>query len=448
MKLFRNRDTAAFFLILEGIVYTMVFNLYNPFIQMFAKRMGGTDLHTALLNAVPPLVAIFALIPFGILIERINKKKKTVMILLLIASFFYAAISFVPGIPHEGKVLIYVILIGLMNGPGALYLTTWQSYFADNFKGSYANRVYTVRSRFNMFFGLLTVLITGILLTSIPKSDAERLLLYQIFYAVCFLLTLVQIYLFSKVKSRRWHHDGMISEQKSTGRHLWVIEKDTFARLLRNKRFLIFCLCGFVFHFSWQMAWPLFFIYNTDYALLNELQLSLINVAMGTAQFLSLPLWNKMIEKKGSRFMLAIGASGMGLMPLMYVTMLSFPALIFANIVSGMFLACFNLTLFLSLLDTLPKDSKTVYISVFNTITSITGFIAPLTGLWLFNHTSIFLALAIAGIMRLFGGFLYFLQWRNNRKDKPSGGRFGATAENKKVAVENNEVQPLMADNE
>ena len=181
MKLFRNRDTAAMFLILEGIVYTIVFNLYNPFIQMFAKRMGGTDLHTALLNAVPPLVAIFALIPFGILIERINKKKKTVMILLAIVSLFQAVIAFVPNIPNEGKVMIYVVLIGLMNGPGALYLTTWQSYFADNFKGSYANRVYTVRSKFSTFSGLVTVLVTGILLTRIPKSDAERLFLYQIF---------------------------------------------------------------------------------------------------------------------------------------------------------------------------------------------------------------------------------------------------------------------------
>ena len=418
MKLFRNKDAAAMFLIMEGIVYTMIINLTVPFTQMFAKRMGGSDLHTALLNAVPPLVAIFTLIPCGMLIERINKKKQTVLYLLCIVSVFYAAIAFVPMIPHEGKVLAFVVLIGLMNWPGALYLTTWQSYFADNFRGSYANRVYTVRSRFSALFGLLTVLVTGILLTYIPKSDGERLILYQIFYGICFLLTIVQITFFSRTKSRKWRHTDISEREKHDVKPSHLTLKDTFAGMLRNKRYLIFCICGFVFHFSWQMAWPIFFIYNSDYMYLNEFQFGLLNVAVGAAQFLSLTMWNKLIEKMGSNRILIFGATGLALIPLFYSMLLSFPVLIIMNIASGVFLAGFNLTLFLSLLDTLPKEKKTVYISVFNTITSITGFFAPLTGLWLYNRTNIFLAMAISGLLRLFGSLLYYLRWRKSKAER------------------------------
>jgi MFS family permease len=199
----RDWDISAMFLILEGIAYTMVLNLYNPFTQMFAKRMGGNDLHTALINALPPLTAIFLLLPAGILIERLNQKKQTVIVLLSVISLFYASIAFVPMIPHQSKVMIFVILIGLMNGPGALYLTTWQSYFADNFQGSYASRIYTIRSKYSAFFGLLTVLATGLLLTNVPKTDAERLIMYQIFYGACFLLTIVQILFFSSINKRK-----------------------------------------------------------------------------------------------------------------------------------------------------------------------------------------------------------------------------------------------------
>lgn len=415
MQFFRNKNTGAMALILEGIVFAMIFNLYNPFIQMFAKRMGGSDMHTALLNAVPQLVAVFVLVPCSVLIERINKKKQTVMVLLSIVSIFYATIAFVPVIPHEGKVLAFVILIGLMNWPGALYLTTWQSYFADNFRGSYANRVYTVRSRFSTLFGLITVLVTGILLTSIPKSDAERLFLYQIFYGVCFALTLVQIYLFSRVKNQKQHHSGTIDSKKPVAKHSRLFDRKTFADMFKNKRFIIFCICGLVFHFSWQMAWPLFFIYNTDYALLNELQLGLLNVALGTATFISLSVWNRLIEKKGSRLTLVFGAIGLAMSPMPYTMILSFPILIMINIVTGVALAGFNLSLFLTLLDTLPKEKKTVYISVFNTIISITGFLAPLTGLWIFNRTNIFLTMAIAGVLRLVGSLLYFIQWRRSK---------------------------------
>ncbi len=421
MKLFRNKDTTAMFLIMEGTVYTTIINLTVPFTQMFAKRMGGNNLHTALLNAAPPLVAIFILIPCGMLIERINKKKQTVLYLLCIVSLFYAAIAFVPMIPHEGKVMAFVALIGLMNWPGALYLTTWQSYFADNFRGSYANRVYTARSRFSALFGLITVLVTGILLTYIPKSDGERLVLYQIFYGVCFLLTIVQIAFFSRVKSRKWHHADISKREMHDVKPSRLSLKDTFAGILKNKKYLVFCICGFVFHFSWQMAWPLFFIYNSDYMFLNEFQFGLINVASGAAQFLSLTLWNKLVENKGSSWMLIFGATGLAVLPLFYTTLLSFTVLIIMNIATGVFLAGFNLTLFLSLLDTLPKEKKTVYISVFNTITSITGFLAPLTGLWLFNRTNIFLAMAISGAFRLFGSLLYFLRWRKIKKDRTVG---------------------------
>ncbi|NLV36970.1 MAG: MFS transporter [Clostridiaceae bacterium] len=422
MKRLKNRDLAAMFLILEGVVYTTVFNLYNPFIQMFAKRMGGNDLHTALLNAAPPLVAIFTLIPFGMLIERINKKKHTILVLLSIVGVFYAAISLVPQIPHESKVFVYVILIGFMNGPGSLYLTTWQSYFADNFKGTYASRVYTIRSKYSSLFGLLTVLGTGLMLTYIPKSDDERLVLYQIFYGLCFALTLLQIFFFSRVKvHKERHHDERGNEHRiQPAKRSRLFSRETFGTIVRNKPFVILCICGFFYHFTWQMAWPVFFIYNTGYAHLNELQLAALSFASGAAQFLSFSLWNKFLAKRGNSFGVFIAAFGVALSPLPYVMLLNFPLLVMANILTGFALAGLNLTLFLNLLDTLPEDNKTIHISLFNTLTSITGFIAPMVGLWIYGQTSIFLTMGIATAARLTASMGYFLRWRSQKKIKSS----------------------------
>ncbi|NLK87677.1 MAG: MFS transporter [Clostridiaceae bacterium] len=489
MRKTRNWDTTAMFLILEGIAYTMVLNLNNPFTQMFAKRMGGNDLHTALINALPPLTAIFLLLPAGILIERLNKKKQTVIILLSVISLFYASIAFVPMIPHEGKVMIFVILIGLMNGPGALYLTTWQSYYADNFQGSYASRLYTVRSKYSAFFGLLTVLVTGLLLTNIPKTDAERLILYQIFYGTCFALTIIQILFFSSVnkvrttgtvginvlppKNGHAGGDAEGSEQKGgnseggraievepedgktrdsereggraieveredgnsedgraievepkdskpkdskTKERICLFRKEDFAGLLKNKRFLLFCLCGIVFHMAWQMAWPLFFIYYTDHAHLNELQIRLINLASGLTQFLSFSLWNKVIEKKGGSLVIIFGAAGLAVTPFVFTFQVGFPLIIMQNLFAGVFQAAFNVTLFLCLLETLPPGKKTVYIAVFNTLTSLTGFAAPLIGLRILNMTNIHIAMAIAGAFRVTGTLMYLIRWLKERK--------------------------------
>ncbi len=420
------------FLILEGIVYTMVVNLYNPFIQLFAKRMGAQNIHIALLNAAPPLVAIFILIPFGILIERINRKKRTVLLLLLLNSLFYLAIAFVPSIPHQAKVMAYVVLIGLMNWPGALYLTTWQSFFADHFKGSYANRVYSLRSKYGTFFGMLTVLVTGLVLTEIPKSDGERLFLYQIFYGVCFVFTLLQLFLFSRVRIGDVRDPGEPQTDAGNGSRRTVrFGRADIAEMIANKPFLVFCVCGFLFHLTWQMGWPLYFIYNADYARLNEFQFSLISVASCLAQFLSYSVWNRLIEKKGSRLVLVLGVSGLAVNPLCFVVQWSFPVILLINVFVGIFVAGFTLTLFCSLLETLPEGKKTVYISVFNTLTNITGFAAPLIGVWMYSYTGIYLGLGLIGVFRVLAASLYAVRWWRGRgksaENRPDGvpGRAG-----------------------
>jgi MFS family permease len=427
MRLLKNRNSGAMFLIFEGIVFTMVLNLYNPFIQMFAKRMGAQNIHIALLNAVPPLVAVFILIPCGILIERINRKKQTVLVLLFILSLFYAAIAFIPSIPHQSKVMAYVVLIGLLNWPGALYLTTWQSFFADHFKGSDANRVYSLRSKYSTLFGLLTVLVTGLLLTVIPKSDGERLFIYQIFYGACFVLTLLQLFFFSRIFIRDTsdpiQSDG--AQELDTSGQLKaetgvacvtlkpsaVFDRSYIKGILSNKPFIIFCVCSFAFHLAWQMGWPLYFIYYADYAKLNEFQLGLVNVVYGFAQFLSYSIWSRLIHKRGSSLMIIFGAAGMAVSPFIFTTLWSFPVILLINILSGIFMAGFNLSLFCNLLETLPDGKKTVYISVFNTLTNIAGFIAPLIGIWIFNHTGIFLALGLVGVFRVCGMLLYAFRW-------------------------------------
>jgi MFS family permease len=398
-------DNKAFYIILEGIAYTVVLNVYNPFVQLFAKRMGAGDFEIALINSLPPLVAIFILIPCSILIERINRKKNTTALMIFINSLFYALIAFVPFIPDKMKVILYIILIGLMNWPGSLYITTWQSFFADTFYGSDANKVYSLRSKYGAFFGLLAALIAGLILTEVPHNDNERILVYQFFYFACFFITLLQLLFLSRI---RQDHIALIDCAKPAAA---PFKLSGFKEIFHNRSFMIFCLCTFVFHVTWQMGWPLFFLYNADYAKLNEFQFSLISVAAGISSFLSYSICSKLIEKKGSRFVIIIGALGLALNPLFFTSLLSFTAIILVNVIAGFSGAAFNYTLFCSLLETLPEDKKTIYISFFNTFINISGFGAPLIGIWLYRLTGIYTAFLIIGILRLLASSFYIVRW-------------------------------------
>lgn len=410
MRIIKERflgDTRPLFIVLEGIAFTVVLNIYNPFVQMFAKRMGANDFDIALINSLPPLVAIFVLIPCSILIERINKKKKTTSLMILINSLFYAAIAFVPFIPDRAKVILYIVLIGLMNWPGSLYITTWQSFFADTFKGSDANRIYSLRSKYSAFFGLLAALVAGLILTEIPRSDNERLLVYQLFYFACFVFTLLQLFFLSKVRQKGG------DEQRDIGNNTQAPFKlSSFKEIFHNKGFMVFCFLTFLFHVTWQMGWPLFFLYNVDYAKLNEFQLSLISVAGGISSFFSYAVCSRLIEKKGTRFVIIIGALGLSLNPFFFSGLMSFNLIIIINIVAGFSGAAFNYTLFCSLLETLPEDKKTIYISFFNTFINISGFGAPLIGISLYKITGIYKAFLIIGILRIIASAFYVIRWR------------------------------------
>lgn len=410
MRFFDRYDKNALFIIFEGIAFTAVLNLYNPFVQMFAKRMGANDLHIALINSLPPLVAIFVLIPCGFLIERINRKKQTTMLLIFLNSLFYAGIAFVPFIPDRLKVLIYVVLIGLMNMPGSLYQTTWQSFFADTFSGSQANRVYSLRSKYGALIGLLVALVTGWILTNIPKTEGERLVIYQVFYGICFAISLLQLYFLSKVGGDR------APESVGAGRQPVSLKLGDFKEVFANKGFMVYCLCGLFFQFTWQMGWPLFFLYNADYAKLNEFQLGLVNVVSGLASFLSFSVWNRLLEKYGSRKMIIFGVLGLALNPLFYTVQMSFFAIMVVNMLAGIGGAGFALVLFCGLLETLPESKKTVYISVFNTMINVSGFISPLIGIWLYGRMGIYSAMFVVGVLRLLALLAYVFRWWWGRK--------------------------------
>jgi MFS family permease len=404
---FSLKRNNAFLIIMEGIAYTIALNICNAFMQMFAKRIGAQDIHIALLNSLPPFVTIFILIPFALLIEKVNRKKKTISFMIFLVSLFYIAIAFVPFIPGKMKVIAYVALIGLMNCPGSLYLATWQAFYADMFSGSIANRIYSDRSKYGTFFGLITILLTGLILTEIPKTDGERLLIYQIFYFVCFIISLLQIYFLSNIKEHSYKQLSVKSDSKASVAFGISDIRNVFA----NKKFITFCICVFMFYVTWQMAWPLLFIYNANYAMLNEFQLGVVNVANGFAQFLTFSLWSKLIEKKGSMSIIILGAFGLAINPLFYIKLFDFPIIILGNVLSGMAFACFTLALFSGLIGMLPPTKKTIYTAVYNTILNISGFISPLIGIWVYRQLNIYSTMFLISTLRLTVVGLCALGW-------------------------------------
>jgi MFS family permease len=74
--------------------------------------------------------------------------------------------------------------------------------------------------------------------------------------------------------------------------------------------------------------------------------------------------------------------------------------------------------LFCNLLEILPENNKTIYISIFNTFINISGFISPLIGVWINRHAGIYHSMLLIGILRTLGACLFVLRWYMIEKNK------------------------------
>lgn len=407
-----SRRNMMFFMI-EGIFGAMLINLANPMFSMFAKRLGADDFQIGLISSMPALAAIFALIPGALFLEGQKDKKRSLKILILILGLLYpiAAIS-----PYLGKfqVPFFIIVIVLMNWPFSIFNIEWQSFFSDVLDGSERNIVYSKRSAIATFFGVATALTAGLILTYVPSNDSQRILIYQIFFVLSLGLALLERYFLGRINNYPIHK---VSRRPKPS----AIFKSCFMNLVKDKEFRGFTLLAFLFHVSWQMAWPLFFLYQVNELHADEAWISYIAVTFGISSVVTYPFWGKIIAKKGAKSIIVVGTFGLAMNALTLPFIKSLPVLLIVNILTGLTFGAFMLGLFENLMQVLPKGNKTLNIAIYTTFINISGLISPLVGVAIYKMTSLSFTLILSGILRLVVTAFFIIRYVSSKEPKKRG---------------------------
>jgi len=91
------------------------------FLVTYLKEVGGNDMHFALLNALPSMIAVFVLIPGAIIIDNTKNKLRTTLIICFLSRAFFLLYAFVPFLPKALQPITLVALMGLRNAPEAVW---------------------------------------------------------------------------------------------------------------------------------------------------------------------------------------------------------------------------------------------------------------------------------------------------------------------------------------
>ena len=246
--------------IYNGVAVSIAANLVNPYYAKFIERLGANDYHMAYLNSLPAFISLFALIPGAIFIDSFGNKLRSTTWFMLAHKVFFLLIAFVPFVSGVSKPWLFVILIALMNLPGAIYSMGYQSSIGDIFSPSERGRAMGQRNKYSDIFRLGITFLSGVLL-SFPKTDTEVILLYQIFFVLSFILGLFEVYTFSRFDAPI--KTNVISSSQRLSKILTAF-RESFKFAFSDRTFVKFLIASLLFYFGWQLGWPLFNIYTIN----------------------------------------------------------------------------------------------------------------------------------------------------------------------------------------
>jgi MFS family permease len=400
------------FYIWNGILFTLMTSLSKTYAVKFLYRLGGNEFHVSLFNALPGFVAVFAIIPGIILINNTNNRKLVMGRFFLASRIFTLCFAFVPFLPLSYQPIAFVLLTAFMNFPESMSATALQSFSGDIFKPEERATAISQRNKFSTLAQVLSFIVIGKVLSNVSNVsniiDPEILIIrkYQIFFIIAFILGLFEIKTFYKLKEIK---------QLTTNKKLSIL--NTLADMKKNKKFISFMICSLLFHFGWQMGWPLFSIYQIDYHGADEWWLTILNITQNTVMFFSYNYWSKMIRTKGNSFVITAATVGMAITPVLYALSSNLYLLLISGLIMGFFTSGTTTVILSSLLEVIPENERMIYVGVHATLTSITLAVAPLAGNLVLGSYSIHAALIVTSLFRFIGSFAFFA--RNKKISVP-----------------------------
>lgn len=397
------------FSIINGTYSAISQNIVAGFLSLFAiQALNATNQQIGLINSMPQMMNLLMMIPGAILINRLMSKKKFTAITIFAARSCMFLIAMIPFIAWGNQGWLLVFVIALMGLPSALSALSWQSFIGDLIPQQDRGTFFGRRNRFNTIAAMISVLSVGILLNLFDKSNP---LPYQFFFAIAFLMGVMEVIYLNR-------HIEIAREPESQSNDKTKASKN-LKTLFREKPFWLFVACSLLFNFGWQMAWPLFSIYNIQYAHASALWLSLFTVTNQIGQIISFPFWGKFADKYGNMRTLFIVACGMSILPSLTILSTNYYYLMFTSLISGLSLSGLTLLLFNQTLNLSPENERTSFIAAYNVAIGLVGFVSPLVGTWLLDQIGMNLSMNVSTIIRFAGAFSFLavaLLYENKRK--------------------------------
>ena len=378
------------------------------YLSTYLKAIGGGDYHFAMLSAMPAIVAVIALIPGAMIIDSTKTKLKTTLLICFGSRAFFLLYALVPFLPRMIQPFSLAALVGLRNAFESVWQIGYQSLMADVFPKDKLNEILGKRSKYNNILTIGATFVLGAYLTLYEKIPLTDIQLFQILFIFTLAIGTWEIWQYSRFK----FEPAPPAVGESFGKKLM-----TALREAKNyPMYCRYCATVIVFYLGWQMAWPLYNMYQLNVLNANAAWMGYFNIASQVTQVLTIGLWVKLSKKIGSNFVLAICMFLMAISPVVYALSGTLFILLLAQFVVGLGTGGVIFLVFNELIYVAPEKNRTLYMSLFTCLTQITSSFMPFVGTFIKQTWSIYAALYLSAAIRLIGAGIFLWGCQVNKK--------------------------------
>lgn len=371
------------------------------YLAAYLKSVGGTDFHFAMLNSFPSVIAMICLIPGAILIDSAKNKLNITLMINFLSRLFFLFYAFIPFLPKDIQPMALVLLMGVRNAPEAVWCIGYQTIMADAFPANKLNEAIGNKNRYSYIVTMAWTFICGIFLSLNEKYPVSNITLYQILFLFTFMVGILEVNTYKKL---------MLINSENTNKTDYISSlKYVIKSIPHQKKYLTYCVTVIVFYLGWQMSWPLYNIYQLDVLNANSAWIGYINITSAISQIITIGIWIKLVDKIGTKKVLAIGMFLMSLSPCVYALSKTLFMLLVMQLIVGSGMSAVNTLLFNELIYVCPEKNRTLYISLFTCLTQVTSSFMPFIGIWAKEVFSIYTALYISGGLRLIGSIIFLI---------------------------------------
>ncbi|WP_052330088.1 MFS transporter [Thermicanus aegyptius] len=373
-------------------------NIYAGFVALFAmEALRANEYQVALLSSLPQMMNLLAIIPGTLILNRLTKKREFTGYNIALGKIIYLFIALIPFLPFD-QAWMLVIAAALLGLPNSFANLSWSSFIGDLIPAEKRNNFFGIRNKYATLASMITVLGVGLILNFFDKTNPYP---YSFFFFLAFLLGLMEsFYLFRHIE---YPADAPVTPKgsplKSPLRFI--------PAMIKNRPYLLFMICAILLNFGWQMAWPLFNIYQIKNAHATAMWFSFFTVANQLSQIFAYPYWSRFANKYGNSAMLFLSGLGLATAPTLTILSPNLFYLVLVNLWTGIPVAGVTMLLFNQLLHVSPENERTTYIAGYNIIIGLVGFIAPQVGVWLLELGDIYSSMNISSVFRLIGAFSF-----------------------------------------